>query len=254
LRSRICAALAAFVIAAAVVTAFAVPVGAVPVGAAAVPAAGTAAIPRIITASTAADGSNPGANIKLSPGYPRICRSRPTGAKCQRKVIAALNHARAVMGLPAYNLPAGFQSLAPTSQFLVLSNLDRASYGLTPITGLNATLNRAATTGIAADNDPRPPAAVNGVRFSAWTANWAAGWASGLYTYYEWMYEDGPGGANADCSSTNSSGCWTHRSATLRNFGNAHVAMGAASGTSPRNHRPAFTEIFESFPRPVATV
>ena len=210
-------------------------------------AAPDVAIPKIITKPTSPAGSNPGGNIPPSPSYPGVCQSQPTSTSCQSSAIAALNHARAVMSLPAYNLPAGFQSLAPASQLLVLSNLDRATYGLGKITGLNATLNQAAAWGIAADSDPRGPATVDGNGYSAWTANWAAGWASVLYTYYEWMYEDGYGSSNIDCASPGASGCWGHRAGTLANFGNTQVAMGVASGTSPRYHAPAFAEIYESF-------
>ena len=44
-------------------------------------------------------------------------------------------------------------------------------------------------------------AVVDGQHYTAWTANWAAGWSSALYTYYEWMYDDGYGSSNADCTS-----------------------------------------------------
>ena len=212
-------------------------------------AAPVAAIPKIITAATAAAGYNPGANIPLNPSYPGICQTQPTSTSCQTSAISTLNNGRAAMGLPAYKLPAGFQSMAPTSQLLVLSNLDRATYGLVQITGLNATLSQAAARGIATDVDPSGPGTVDGNGYSAWTANWAAGWASALYTYYEWMYYDGygDGRTNIDCTSPGDSGCWGHRNDTLTNFGNTQVGMGVASGTSPRYGMPAFAVIYESF-------
>ena len=189
----------------------------------------------------------PSGNIAPSPGYPSYCQSAPSGASCQTDAINALNHARAAMGLPAYSLPANFQSLDALIQFLVLSNQDRASYGLTQITGLNATLNAAAAAGVAGDTDPVGPAVVDGNHFTAWTSNWAAGWASPLYTYYEWMYDDGYGSSNVDCTSPSAAGCWGHRRSTLNNFGSAQVLMGAAAGTSPHYGQPAFAELYEGF-------
>jgi hypothetical protein len=194
----------------------------------------------------AAAGS-PSSNIAPSPAYPSVCQSAPSGQACQDSAIAALNHARAVMGQPAYALPAGFESLSAAMQFLVLANSDRAIYGLSQIAGLNDVLSSAAQAGIAADNDPTGPAVVNGSHFTSWTSNWAAGWSSSLYTYYEWMYDDGIGSSNIDCSSTNGSGCWGHRLGTLHDFGNSFVAMGVGSGLSPHYGSMAFTELFEGF-------
>jgi hypothetical protein len=191
--------------------------------------------------------TNPSANIVPSPAYPSVCQSAPTGASCQNAAIAALNNGRYAMGLPAYNLPIGFQSLSTANQFLALSNLDRQVYGLTPISGLNASLNAAAAVGVATDKDPSGPSSVEGNRFTAWASNWAAGWASPLYTYYEWMYDDGYGSSNIDCTSPSSSGCWGHRASTLHNFGNGLVLMGVGVGSSPHYHAPAFTELYEAF-------
>ena len=149
------------------------------------------------------------------------------------------------MGQPSYALPAAFESMSVPSQLLVLVNSDRALYGLTQVTGLNSALNAAAQAAIAKDADPSGLSSVEGVRFTAWASNWAAGWASALYTYYEWMYDDGVGSSNADCSAQYPSGCWGHRTGTLRDFGTAVVMMGVGMGTSPKYNAPAFTEIFE---------
>jgi hypothetical protein len=189
----------------------------------------------------------PTANIAPNPSYPGQCQSAPASAVCVNAAMTALNHARAVLGLPPYVVPANFGDLAPAVQLLILSNQDRQSYGLTPILGLNATLNAAAATGIAADADPTGPSVVEGNHFQAWTSNWAAGWASALYTYYEWMYDDGYASTNIDCPTPSSAGCWGHRSNTLANFGSAKVVMGVGTGTSPQYHAPAFTELYEAF-------
>jgi hypothetical protein len=218
------------------------------------------AAPQIRTGAVAAGvgfhavALTPPTNIAPNPPYPSACQTSPTSATCQNAAIAALNNARGVVGLPAYALPANFQLLSAGNQFLVLSNLDRASYGLTQITGLNAVLNAAAAAGVATDSDPAGPSVVEGARFTAWTANWAAGWASPLYTYYEWMYDDGYPGANADCPTSTSPGCWGHRRSTLYDFGSSKVYMGAATGTSPQYRAPAFTQLVEGFQASVSTV
>ncbi len=196
----------------------------------------------------AAAETNPSANIAASPAYPAICESAPSGQACEDSALAALNNARSVMGQAAYALPSNFETLPAAYQLEALANSDRAQYGLSPINGLNPTLTAAAQAAIAADSDPTGPTVVDGQHYTAWSANWAAGWASPLYTYYEWMYDDGMGSSNADCTSTNGSGCWGHRIGTLRDFGSAFLAMGVGGGTSPRYGRPAFTELFEAFP------
>lgn len=201
--------------------------------------------------SVAAD---PGTNITPSPAYAASgCESAPTSTTCQNNAIAALNHARAVMGIAPYSLPSNFQSLAAASQFLWLSNQDRAAYGLPQILGFNAALNAAAAAGVATDSDPQGPPTVDGARFTAWTANWAAGWASPLYTYYEWMYDDGYPGSNADCPTSTSPGCWGHRRSTLHDFGASKVYMGVGAGTSPTYHAAAFTELYMGF-APTASI
>jgi hypothetical protein len=217
-----------------------------------------ASTPRLRVATLGAGGAHsvasvPAANIAPSPSYPGICQSQPSSSSCEDTAVAALNNARAVMGLPAYSLPANFDLLSTANQLLVLSNQDRQSYGLTLISGLNATLNAVAATGISGDTDPVGPTSVEGNPYIAWTSNWAAGWASPLYTYYEWMYDDGPGSSNVDCPYSSSAGCWGHRKDTLTNFGVAQVAMGVGAGTSPRYQAPAFTELYEAF-SPSATL
>jgi Tachylectin/FG-GAP-like repeat len=212
----------------------------------------TLASPVVKSVFHAVAATSPSSNIDAVPAYPAICQSSPSDVSCQNAGIAALNRARVIMGQPAYVLPANFEALSAPMQLLVLSNSDRGVYGLPQISGLNATLNAAAQSGIAADNDPAGPSSVDGVGFTSWTSNWAAGWSSALYVYYNWMYDDGMGSSNLDCTSTNGAGCWGHRLDTLHDFGSSFVAMGVGTGTSPANHSPAFTELYEGFKSPVS--
>jgi hypothetical protein len=209
------------------------------------PAANAATAPAIAAPAAKPAGPptiNISSNIAFSPSPNNsACSSAPTGATCTNDAIAALNHARAVLGIAAYNIPANFVSMTPSQQLLVLSNLDRAVFGLQQIAGLNSTLNTAAQQGVTNGGDPIG-VDVGSAQWQTWGSNWASGYPNAAYTYYAWMYDDGLGSSNGDCTASNSSGCWGHRLNTLHNFGsNVQIGMGVgASGTT-------FTELYESF-------
>jgi hypothetical protein len=184
------------------------------------------------------------ANIPASPANNSACASAPTGAACTNAGIAALNHARSVLGLAPYAIPAGFASMTVANQLLTLSNLDRVLYGLKPIAGINATLNTAAQLGVTNGGDPSG-VNVGAAQWTGWASNWASGYPSAVFTYYAWMYEDGPGSPNISCTTTNTAGCWGHRLNTLHDFGaGAQVAMGVGTGGSGGKD---YTELYESF-------
>ena len=115
-------------------------------------------------------GSDPASNFPLGP-MPEACVSQPDGATCQNAAIYYLDEARASLEQPAYALPPDFTSLSPIDRELILTNLDRALYGLPAITGLTAALNAAAATGVPVDQDPLS----SDPHFSDYTSNWAAG-------------------------------------------------------------------------------
>ncbi len=188
----------------------------------------------------------PATNITMQHGYPSVCLANSAGAACLADGVADLDHARAVMGLPAYVLPADFASLGAAQQLLILSNDDREIYGLPPIRGLNADISAAAMKGVTRSNDaygidlPGRPA-------TAWTSNWAAGSADIPYLYFEMMYDDGPGSSNLDCQEGH--GCWGHRASVLHDFGAGNqVVMGFASGPSPAyRNAPSIAVLYEGF-------
>lgn len=72
-----------------------------------------------------------------------------------------------------------------------------------------------------AGNDP------NGPSGTTWGSNWAGGEASALLADYDWVYDDGPGSPNMDCTNALANGCWDHRRNVLGNYG-PRPAMGAA--------------------------
>jgi hypothetical protein len=185
-----------------------------------------------VTAPALADsaGTDPSSNHP-APRMPNSCASAPTGADCINASVAVLNQARADLGQPAYAIPSNFVSLTPAEQGFVLANLDRILYGLAPVTGLTAALDNDAAGGVHGDADPQPTAS----NYLAWTANWAGGFSNMPLAYEAWMYDDGPGSGNLDCSSSNTAGCWGHRHDVLYKFDSAGgaLAMGVAQGTDP---------------------
>jgi hypothetical protein len=193
----------------------------------------------VFAAAASADsaGSDPAQNYPLGK-LPFACTTAPTGKACVNAGVYYLDRARASLGQPAYDLPADFVSLSQAQQMFILTNLDRVQYGLTPIPGLTAELNKdVLTTGVQAGMDPLPP---DGVWSEGWTANWAAGYANDVLAYEGWMYDDGLGGPNIDCTPSDQSGCWGHRHNVLWEFDpSAVLAMGAAAGTGP-DRRPGY--------------
>lgn len=174
---------------------------------------------------------DPGSN--LSPGpLPSACLSAPAGSSCERASIAALDRARARMGLARYRLPSHFTSMAPARQWLVLANLDRAAYGIKPIGGLARALSDIARQGAVRRTDPDPWPLLQSLRGQSligFGSNWAGGQPNALLAYYGWVYDDGPGSGNLACPHPGAAGCWGHRH-NIFAFPHAPVlTMGAAS-------------------------
>ena len=183
------------------------------------------------TAAASAAAPNPAADIPLGP-LPRACESAPTGAACEHVAIGRLDAARGKLGLGPYLLPAGFVALSPARQWLVLANLDRIAYARRPIRGLALALDAIARQGALAREDPNPWGAVAGLPGQsqiAFASNWAGGQANALLAYYSWMYDDGYGSPNLDCSSPGASGCWGHRQDVLAFASGPTLSMGAAA-------------------------
>ena len=175
-------------------------------------------------------GTDPSSNF--APGAPPpTCDTDPTGAVCEAAAVQYLDQARANLGQPPYQLPTNFIGLPPEDQALVLTNLDRLQFGLPPIPGLTQALNQDAAGGVHADGDPT----TSDPAIDSYTSNWAGGYANLPLAYGAWMYDDGPGSDNIDCSSANPGGCWGHRHDVLWDFGpGGPLAIGAASGPDSR--------------------
>jgi PASTA domain-containing protein len=197
-------------------------------------AVGALALVCVASASAGWAGSDPAHNYPIGK-LPATCGTAPTGKACVNAGIYYLDKARAKLAQPTYKLPADFPSLTAAQQTFILSNLDRVQYGLPPMTGLTAQLNHdALTTGVQTGTDPSP--SISGL--SGWTGNWAAGYPNSPIAYEEWMYDDGLGSKNIDCTASNPSGCWGHRHNVLWKFGSGAVlGMGAATGAGPKGGR-----------------
>ena len=156
-------------------------------------------------------GPDPGSNFRASP-LPGVCQTAPTGARCLNAGVYYLDQARARLHQGPYKLPRNFARLAPGRQVLILSNLDRGLYHLAPITGLTDALDRVAMGGRAGDPGVRADGDPNlGAPGVETTSNWAGSFPNIVLAYEAWMYDDGPGSANLDCTPSNHAGCWGHR-------------------------------------------
>lgn len=181
--------------------------------------------------------TDPPANVPRTPAMALACTSGPQD--CQEAVVQAIDQARAAEGVGPLELPPYYDSLTTTQQLFVLANLERTDRGLPGFTGLSSKLDALAQTAAASDSDPNGPAG------TTWGSNWAGGEASALLADYDWMYDDGPGSPNMDCTSALANGCWDHRRNVLGDYG-PHPAMGAAVTTV--KGIASMTELFTSGP------
>ena len=92
-------------------------------------------------------------------------------------------------------------------QQLILTDEERGDRGLSQFSGLDAALNTAAQAGAAGEHRPRPAA-----RLPLHPAGsiFAQDYTP-LGADFAWMYDDGYGGTNLDCTSPGDPDCWGHR-------------------------------------------
>ncbi len=165
--------------------------------------------------ATRADGEgvpvgtpNPAKNVPVT--FNGICMADGyTSGACAAAALADINQATVQEGGKAMRLPPDYGSLAAPEQLFVLANLERGAFGMALIPGMNATLNHAAQAGAVANTDPVQPAAFPQTMMGA-ASNWASVQTPLLADFY-WMYDDGLGSFNLDCTVGNMSGCWGHR-------------------------------------------
>lgn len=143
--------------------------------------------------------------------------SRVITPACLKGALIDFDRARAKEHLRPLVLPSNFRALSTNQQLLVLTNLDRVARRLPAFSGLSTTLNRYAQAGANVSNDPS---------FPSWAAEGGSNWATTvnpLWSEFLWMYDDGPGSGNMDCTVKHPSGCWGHRRNVLSPYTAARV-------------------------------
>ena len=156
----------------------------------------------------------------------------PATPQCMAAEVAATDHARAAEGLPPLRLPSNYASLTAQEQLFVLTDIERVSRGEQPVAGLSAIVSQYAQQGAEAGTDPH-------FTFGAipssdwWGSNVVSGALNALDANYTWMYQDGYGGDNVDCTSPGASGCWGHRDNELTSNYGGTLVMGA--GEAPES-------------------
>jgi|GEM_PF-6730725 len=166
-------------------------------------------------------------NILPSPDFLTACSASQydDSGPCVTTTLQAINHARAREGLAPMVLPTNWGQLTPAEQLFVATNLERTARGLTPVSGMSDGLNQVAARAAADGTDPQLKA---GGSLTTVAGNWIQGYSSPLEALYIWVYDDGLGSTNSDCSRQALSGCWAHRANVLVPLPCSACALGAA--------------------------
>jgi hypothetical protein len=195
------------------------------------------------------------------PCYSTTDRPAFTSSTCEQQELEALDNARAKEGVGPIHLPGDWNSLTSDDQLLVIIDLERVGRGLTPFAGIVASLDRVAQRGAhvgggpaGAFEDPHLPSGFavahrtslafrcSSTGGGGYTCDGsgepgdsiaAGGQISALDADYAWMYDDGPGGANGDCTTPTAPGCWGHRDNILGAYPTKSRFAAATADTSP---------------------
>ena len=186
---------------------------------------------------------NPSRSLPPRPDFlsSPACPGASDSKKCNSEVLRAIARARKVlekMSGMSFSLSA-YQKLSRAEQLFVTANLERTERGLPAAVALTRSLDRVAQAGANAGEDPPlgevPGQLPGGGLVVGLGGNWAEGWGNGLGADYGWMYDDGLGSDNEDCTKAHQEGCWGHRDNILGSFsskaacggGKHELAMGA---------------------------
>ena len=175
--------------------------------------------------------ADPASNIAPSTGFLGACglAAYNDSFACVSEVLGAIDNARVGEGLAPMMLPTNWASLTPGQQLFVATNLERTARGLAPLAAVASALESAAALGVRAGGDPTAPP---GFPRTEVLGNWAGPVGNPLEAMYYWMYDDGMGSSNIDCSLSNLSGCWGHRHNLLAPLSCNLCVMGGAFGMS----------------------
>ena len=186
--------------------------------------------------------SEPPANIPPSPNFLDSCQGTQydDSSGCVNATLSAIDNGRAAEGLPAMSLPSNWGQLTVEQQIFVATNLERTVRGLAPLMGMADALDQAAAQGAAASTDPSPP---SGFPYTQWGSNWAGAVGNPLEAIYYWMYDDGMGSSNIDCTQSDQTGCWGHRDNVLLNLRCQMCVMGTGYDATGWNGDPSLAEL-----------
>jgi hypothetical protein len=182
------------------------------------------------------------------PGSPNTVRYN-TGLECSLFFLKLIDTERAAEHVPPMQLPSNWTKLTIAEQLFVTADLERVGRGLPPYVGLSRQLDALAQAGAEVAEDPAGPS----------TGDYGAGSNASLNSVsatnadYGWMYVDGYG-ANSDCPTPHSPGCWGHRDNILGVFTGLECTdcvMGAGSAFPP-HVKGIFTSVTELFVEPVS--
>lgn len=186
----------------------------------------TAVASALVVAATV----SPSSALTLTNTEPSgLYNCNPTSATitsaCLTGALRAFDTARRKEGVKAMVLPSNFRSMSVSNQLFTLTNVERRDRGIAPFILNSSTLSSIALYAANRAIDPV---------FPPWAREGGSNWASpknALWADFVWMYDDGLGSPNMDCTTSNQSGCWGHRTNILSNYGAPRI-MGAAVGST----------------------
>jgi hypothetical protein len=176
--------------------------------------------------------ADPAASTPPSPAFQQACWAYQNVQACDAAALIGIDEARAGEGLGPLELPSGFYGLPVASQLVVVANAERTSRGL-PVLPEKVALDQSARQGAASGRDPTGPSDYT------WDSNYAIGDPTALAADFSWMYDDGPGSNNVDCTTTNHRGCWGHRHNVLSPWSGS-----AGGGAATYQSSPALAQLF----------
>jgi len=171
-----------------------------------------------------------------------------TSTGCIDSVLHNINYARTLEGLGPMVLPSGYASDTVPVQQLIIADEERGDRGLSQFSGLDPALNTVALTGAEGDADPIPP---SGYQDNGGGSNFALD-STPLGADFAWMYNDGYGGTNLECTSPGDTQCWGHRDNILGPWtttGTQTAQMGDADTSTGQ-----YTQIFMNQVDPADTL
>ena len=194
------------------------------------------------------------------------CHQGDAGNVCDSLALQAIGNARQTlekMGGMAFSMTA-YGKLTPDEQLFVTADLERTQRGLAPAVVLTRSLDKIAQAGVT-------PAGIRRWARCRVSCRAAAGPPTPAPTGREdgsirsdptrWMYDDGPGGTNLDCSAARTAQCWGHRNIILDAFGGhsvcggsgSELAMGAGHATGMASYGESDTELLAGVCGPALT-